>query len=148
MVIVPKVLLDFLGYTFYFYSNENGEPIHIHVSKGRPSENSAKFWIKRDGVILEHKMCIRDSNCCEKGVGTKLSSERTYEMGSTNSCLLYTSFRTLVKVIGTLIRIAATIVIAALAIIGLAGLIYPAPRTELFKIGTEMYLQLSAWIPK
>lgn len=55
-------------------------------------------------------------------------------------------FRTLVKVIGTLIRIAATIVIAALAIIGLAGLIYPAPRTELFKIGTEMYLQLSAWI--
>lgn len=34
---MPKVLLDFLGYTFYFYSNENGEPIHIHVSKGKPS---------------------------------------------------------------------------------------------------------------
>lgn len=47
---MPKALLDFLGYTFYFYSNENGEPIHIHVSKGKPSENSTKFWIKRDGV--------------------------------------------------------------------------------------------------
>ena len=45
---MPKVLLDFLGYTFYFYSSENGEPIHIHVSKGKPSNNSAKFWIKRN----------------------------------------------------------------------------------------------------
>ena len=51
---VPKVLLDFLGYTFYFYSNESGEPVHVHVSKGKPSENSTKFWIKRDGVELEH----------------------------------------------------------------------------------------------
>ena len=51
---MPKALLDFLGYTFYFYSNENGEPIHIHVAKGKPSENSTKFWIKRDGVTLEH----------------------------------------------------------------------------------------------
>ena len=48
---MPKVLLDFLGYTFYFYSNENGEPIHIHVSKGKPSNNSAKFWIKRNEIV-------------------------------------------------------------------------------------------------
>ena len=34
--------------------NENGEPIHIHVSKGKPSNNSTKFWIKRDGIVLEH----------------------------------------------------------------------------------------------
>ena len=51
---MPKVLLDFLGYTFYFYSNENGEPIHIHVSKGKPSNNSTKFWIKRNEIVLEH----------------------------------------------------------------------------------------------
>jgi hypothetical protein len=51
---VPKALLDFMGYTFYFYSKEGGEPIHIHVSKGKPSTNSTKFWIKRDGVVLEH----------------------------------------------------------------------------------------------
>lgn len=36
------------------YSNENGEPVHIHVPKGKSSENSAKFWIKRDGVVLEN----------------------------------------------------------------------------------------------
>lgn len=51
---MPKVLLDFLGYIFYFYSNENGEPIHIHVSKGKPSNNSTKFWIKRNEIVLEH----------------------------------------------------------------------------------------------
>lgn len=51
---MPKALLDFMGYTFYFYSNENGEPIHIHVAKGKPSANSTKFWIKRDGIVLEH----------------------------------------------------------------------------------------------
>lgn len=51
---MPKALLDFMGYAFYFYSNENGEPVHIHLSKGKPSENSTKFWIKRDGVVLEH----------------------------------------------------------------------------------------------
>lgn len=49
---MPKALLDFMGYAFY--SNEKGEPIHIHVSKGKPSDASAKFWIKRDGVELAH----------------------------------------------------------------------------------------------
>lgn len=26
-----------LGYHIYFWSNENNEPIHVHVSKGRPN---------------------------------------------------------------------------------------------------------------
>lgn len=51
---MPKVLLDFRGYVFYFYSREDGEPIHVHVSKGKQSENCAKFWIKRDCVELAH----------------------------------------------------------------------------------------------
>lgn len=51
---MPKVLLDFMGYKFYFWSNENGEPIHIHVSKGKQTENATKFWIKRDGVVMVH----------------------------------------------------------------------------------------------
>lgn len=51
---MPRVLLDFRGYVFYFYSREDGEPIHVHVSKGKQSENCAKFWIKRDGVELAH----------------------------------------------------------------------------------------------
>ena len=49
---MPKALLDFMGYTFYFYSNEAGEPVHVHVAKGKPSEANTKFWIKRNGVEL------------------------------------------------------------------------------------------------
>ncbi|MBE2267022.1 MAG: DUF4160 domain-containing protein [Anaerolinea sp.] len=29
-------------YRFFFYSNENNEPAHIHV---RPSDSEAKFWL-------------------------------------------------------------------------------------------------------
>jgi hypothetical protein len=32
---MPKTLLDFMGYKFYFWSREDGEPIHVHVSKGK-----------------------------------------------------------------------------------------------------------------
>lgn len=31
------------GYRFFFYSNENGEPPHIHVQRERLL---AKFWLK------------------------------------------------------------------------------------------------------
>lgn len=30
---LPKLFMV-SGYTVYFWSNENGEPIHVHVSKG------------------------------------------------------------------------------------------------------------------
>ena len=50
---MPKVLIDFLGYVFFFWSNEEGRP-HVHVCKGRPSHCSAKFWISADGVSLAH----------------------------------------------------------------------------------------------
>jgi len=39
------------GYAVYFWSNENGEPIHVHVSKGKPSSNATKFWLLRNGEI-------------------------------------------------------------------------------------------------
>lgn len=43
------------GYKIYFWSNENGEPIHVHVSKGTPSKNSTKIWITKSGnCILEN----------------------------------------------------------------------------------------------
>ena len=31
------------GYKIYFWANENGEPIHVHISKGKPSPNSTKY---------------------------------------------------------------------------------------------------------
>lgn len=51
---MPKALLDFLGYKFYFWSNENAEPPHVHVSKGSPTENATKFMITPKGIELVH----------------------------------------------------------------------------------------------
>ena len=51
---MPKALLDFLGYCIYFWSNENNEPIHVHISKGAQTENATKFWITRDNIELVH----------------------------------------------------------------------------------------------
>ncbi len=63
---MPKALLDFLGYKFYFWSNENTEPIHIHVSKGTPTEHATKFWIKKDGIVLENNNSKIPSNDLKK----------------------------------------------------------------------------------
>lgn len=38
---MPTVLY-YKGYKFYFYSNENNEPVHIHVSK---ADGNAKWWL-------------------------------------------------------------------------------------------------------
>lgn len=41
------------GYIIYFWSNENMEPIHVHVSERRPVKNSTKIWItSKGGCIL------------------------------------------------------------------------------------------------
>lgn len=46
LVAMPTVLrID--GYRFFFYSNENDEPPHIHVEKG---DATAKWWL--DPVAL------------------------------------------------------------------------------------------------
>lgn len=41
---MPTILLIF-GWRFYFYSNENREPLHIHVQK---AEMEAKFWLDEE----------------------------------------------------------------------------------------------------
>ena len=51
---MPKALLDFLGYAFYFWSNEGNEPPHIHVSKGKQTAASTKYWITKDGIEMAH----------------------------------------------------------------------------------------------
>lgn len=37
------------SYLVYFWSNENNEPIHVHISKGKPSQNATKIWLTKAG---------------------------------------------------------------------------------------------------
>lgn len=45
---MPKVLI-FGRFVLFFWTAENGEPVHVHVSIHGISEKNSKFWIKRDG---------------------------------------------------------------------------------------------------
>lgn len=48
-------IFNFLGYKIYFWTNENNEPIHVHISKGSPNGNATKIWITSTGdVIVSH----------------------------------------------------------------------------------------------
>lgn len=40
------------GYKVYFWSNEGVEPIHVHVSKGRPAQNTTKIWLTKSGKCI------------------------------------------------------------------------------------------------
>lgn len=40
------------GYKVYFGSNENGEPIHVNIAKGRPSPNGTKLWLTKSGGCI------------------------------------------------------------------------------------------------
>lgn len=63
---MPKALAEFMGYTFFFFSNEGTEPMHIHVCKGSDRNNAAKFWIKRDGIAMEHNNAKIPANDLKK----------------------------------------------------------------------------------
>ena len=45
-------LFSVSGYKVFFWSNEKGEPIHVHISKGKPSPNATKIWITRNGGCI------------------------------------------------------------------------------------------------
>lgn len=40
------------GYKIFFWSNENDEPVHVHISKGKPSPNATKLWITQSGGCI------------------------------------------------------------------------------------------------
>ena len=42
---MPTVLM-IDGWRFFFFSNEGGEPVHIHCRKG---DSEAKFWLDAEG---------------------------------------------------------------------------------------------------
>ncbi|MBQ9246995.1 MAG: DUF4160 domain-containing protein, partial [Ruminococcus sp.] len=41
-------------YWVYFWANENKplEPVHVHISKGKPTAHATKFWITKTGKCL------------------------------------------------------------------------------------------------
>lgn len=45
-------IFEIIGYKIYFWSNENNEPIHIHISKGNPVANSTKVWLTQSGGCI------------------------------------------------------------------------------------------------
>ena len=45
---MPRLFL-FQGFAIFFWTAENGEPIHVHVAKGRPSAGATKIWLTRNG---------------------------------------------------------------------------------------------------
>lgn len=47
---MPKAYQE-AGYRFYFYSNENQEPPHMHVRK---AGNEAKFWLSPIELHYNH----------------------------------------------------------------------------------------------
>lgn len=44
------IVLRINGYIFWFFSNENNEPPHIHVKKG---DGTAKWWLEPE-IIEEY----------------------------------------------------------------------------------------------
>lgn len=51
---MPTVIHNLKGYRFFFFSLDRGEPMHIHISKGR---GYAEFWI--DPIELERSRNFR-----------------------------------------------------------------------------------------
>ena len=45
------------SYKVFFWSNENDEPIHVHVTKGKPNANATKIWLTKNGgcIIADNK---------------------------------------------------------------------------------------------
>lgn len=56
-------LFEIYGYKIYFWSNEAGEPVHVHISKGKPNANATKIWLPPESnPVLAHN----SSNIPEK----------------------------------------------------------------------------------
>ena len=52
-------LLFVMGWRFFFYANERGEPIHIHCRKG---EKECKYWLDRDAFAVEEAYSFSMNN--------------------------------------------------------------------------------------
>ena len=49
------------SYWVYFWANENKplEPVHVHISKGKPTANATKFWITKTALASRFRQSMR-----------------------------------------------------------------------------------------
>jgi hypothetical protein len=59
---MPTVF-ELFGYRFFFYSNENNEPMHIHVDKGGAK---AKYWISGIAEVYSYGFKARERRDIKK----------------------------------------------------------------------------------
>ena len=54
------ILFELYGYKIFFWSNENNEPIYVHVAKGKQSANATKIWLPAESnpVVVHNKSRI------------------------------------------------------------------------------------------
>ena len=45
-------LFSYLGYTIFFWANEDFESIHVHICQGNPTANATKVWITKSGDCI------------------------------------------------------------------------------------------------
>ena len=55
---MPTILRS-AGFRFFFYSNENNEPPHIHIEKG---DASAKIWLQPIEIENNYGFSSREMN--------------------------------------------------------------------------------------
>ena len=78
MVISLPTWGELLGYRIYFWSNENTEPVHVHVCQGTPTGNATKIWIPPNGnPTVAHnnsRIPTKDLNRLLKGIAANKES--------------------------------------------------------------------------
>ena len=45
-------LFELSGYKIYIWSHEYNEPIHVHISKGKPVAKATKVWLTKSGSCI------------------------------------------------------------------------------------------------
>ena len=64
---------DLTHYRFFFYSNENGEPAHIHIQRDRML---AKFWLRPIALAGSTRFSPKELRKLESLIG--VLSDKTY----------------------------------------------------------------------
>ena len=45
-------LFKFKGLVIFFWAMENGEPVHVHVQRGKPSAGATRIWLTQNGGCI------------------------------------------------------------------------------------------------